>query len=510
MTVQNLYTQYLEGKVTQSKFLYEVRRDQNLTMISHQNSFDDVVRILKSKSIISEKAYKESTGKQDVEIIAKTIDMVNPYEYSRGLNYELDIMDVPATSGDLSEDNVLKAQKKVLANLTKNPQFYFDKINGKGEVSEKWIEVTKKEMDAIGKGKKAKSIMREGYEIPKNERDFKKVYNALKEPDYMESILPTLMSFKSKDVANLARGIAQEFDVEYGIAITALEKIGNEELKNSNLNEHGQYADRVADVNADSSPLNEKTESLYEKYAEKMGKTVEEVKEMIAQKKKSEVVEEVAESLDELYSPNEELEAKFYGDGSISLIVHGKGGNMSGQPPYFSTAAISPDEFTYTWIKQQLSKVGHDVDNNEIDQFLGKVKEKINIPKNDELNEDIEIGHTDNEPHFVKAELYLIAKQASELYKIVDSLSDMGEIDFPSWWQSKITLSKNYLQGAKDYLEGALATGGEEQEVDEALTAKTNDPIHNSNVQSKINSVPNSAAKSELTKAFQSGKSIDV
>ena len=147
MTVQNLYTQYLDGKVTKSKFLYEVRRDQNLTMISHQNSFDDVVSILKSKNIISEKAHKESTGKQDVEIIAKTIDMVNPYEYARGMNYELDIMDIPAPSGDLSDDNVAKAQKKVLANLTKNPQFYFEKINGKGEVEEKWIEATKKEID---------------------------------------------------------------------------------------------------------------------------------------------------------------------------------------------------------------------------------------------------------------------------------------------------------------------------------------------------------------------------
>ena len=39
MTVQNLYTQYLDGKVTKSKFLYEVRRDQNLDMISHKNNF---------------------------------------------------------------------------------------------------------------------------------------------------------------------------------------------------------------------------------------------------------------------------------------------------------------------------------------------------------------------------------------------------------------------------------------------------------------------------------------
>ena len=165
MTIQNLYTQYLDGKITQSKFLYEARRDQNLDMISSSNSFDDVVKILKNKSIISEKAHKEAklaTGKQEVDIIAKTIDMVNPYEYSRGMDYELDIMDVPASTGDLSDDNVLKAQKKVLANLTKNPSFYFDKINGKGEVTEEWVEATKKEIDKIGKGKP--KTLREGLE----------------------------------------------------------------------------------------------------------------------------------------------------------------------------------------------------------------------------------------------------------------------------------------------------------------------------------------------------------
>jgi hypothetical protein len=161
MTIQNLYTQYLEGKITQQKFLYEARRDQNLTMISSTNSFDDVVKILKNKSIISEKAYKESTGKQEVEVIAKTIDMVNPYEYTRGMNYELDLTYTPAGEANFKPEDIAKAQKKVLTNLTKNPQYYCDKMHGKGEVSEDWVEVTKKEMDKIGKGKS--KIIREGY-----------------------------------------------------------------------------------------------------------------------------------------------------------------------------------------------------------------------------------------------------------------------------------------------------------------------------------------------------------
>jgi hypothetical protein len=333
MTVQNLYTQYLDGKITKQKFLYEVRRDQNLDMISSNNSFDDVVKILKNKSIISEKAHKEAkqaTGKQEVEIIAKTIDMVNPYEYTRGMNYELEIMDVPATSGDLSEDNVLKAQKKVLANLTKNSQYYFDKVCGKGEVSEEWVEVTKKEMDKIGKGKAVKGLMREGVELDlkswltlykNNQNAFT---NEFKKVGLDQSIPPSLAfnrlndKQKQKIYSNVAvnaafsKGIKEESSSiskkeilqalipvalnkeEIKQYMQSLSKSGDifdnvddyvEDFRNyvadKSLEEHGEYFDRVADVNADSSPLEEKKLRIYEKYAQKMNKTVDEVKCMV-------------------------------------------------------------------------------------------------------------------------------------------------------------------------------------------------------------------------------------
>jgi hypothetical protein len=79
-------------------------------------------------------------------------------------------------------------------------------------------------------------------------------------------------------------------------------------------------------------------------------------------------------------------------------------------------------------------------------------------------NEDLDLGHQDNEPRMIKGELYQIAKEAAELYKMVDSVDNMGEVDFPHWWQAKIVLAKNYLQGSKDYLDSALAIGNEELE----------------------------------------------
>jgi hypothetical protein len=126
------------------------------------------------------------------------------------------------------------------------------------------------------------------------------------------------------------------------------------------------------------------------------------------------------------------------------------------------------------------------------------------------MNEDIDLGHQDNEPRMIKGELYQIAKQATELYKIIDSVDNMGEIDFPHWWQAKIVLAKNYLTGAKDYLDSALAVGNEEGEMDEAVTAKTTDPIHNADAIKQINKVPNTTARAELTKAFNSGKTVDL
>jgi hypothetical protein len=492
MTVQNLYTQYLDGKVTKAKFLYEVRRDQNLDMISHHNNFDDTIKILKNKNIISEKASKESkqpTGKQEVDVIAKTIDMVNPYEYTRGMKFELEMTDVP-TRTDLTEDEVLKAQKKVLANLTKNPQYYFEKLNGKGEVSDEWVETTKKNIDAIGKGKNAKVIRENTETIDKTTR-----YDVtLKNGKHFSGV-----KFINRNSFNTANG---------GSYLN--QEIENVTPTDEKLREHGQYADRVADVNADSSPLREKEISIYEKYAQKMGKTIEEVKEMVAQKKKSSLVQEEVAPLDELYSPNERLEAKFYDDGSIGLVVHRQGGRADGQSPYISTAAVTPENFNYNFIKQTLSQVGQDVDNNEIDQFLNKVKEKINTPKEDTLNEDVDLGHQDNEPHMIKSELYVMAKKASELYKMIDSIDNMGEIDFPHWWQAKIILAKNYLTGAKDYLDGALSIGNEDGEIEEATTAKTTDSIHNADVLKQISKVPNSTAKAELTKAFNAGKTIDI
>jgi hypothetical protein len=67
--------------------------------------------------------------------------------------------------------------------------------------------------------------------------------------------------------------------------------------------------------------------------------------------------------------------------------------------------------------------------------------------------EDMDLGHEDDEPHMLKADLYRIGKYAMELYKMVDQFEGEQEVDFPHWWQAKIIQAKSMLVSAKHYLD---------------------------------------------------------
>jgi hypothetical protein len=85
-----------------------------------------------------------------------------------------------------------------------------------------------------------------------------------------------------------------------------------------------------------------------------------------------------------------------------------------------------------------------------------RLKEMVKNALKNPLEEDMDLGHEDNEPHMIKAELAQIGKYAMELYKMVDQFEGPQEVDFPAWWQSKITSAKNMISSAKHYLEFEL------------------------------------------------------
>ena len=73
--------------------------------------------------------------------------------------------------------------------------------------------------------------------------------------------------------------------------------------------------------------------------------------------------------------------------------------------------------------------------------------------KKGKVDEDLDLGHEDNEPHMLKGDLYRIGKYAMELYQMVDEFEGMGEVDFPAWWQAMITDAASKMVKAKHYLD---------------------------------------------------------
>ena len=71
------------------------------------------------------------------------------------------------------------------------------------------------------------------------------------------------------------------------------------------------------------------------------------------------------------------------------------------------------------------------------------------------VNEDLDVGHQDDEPGMLKSELARAGKMIQMLYRAIDKYDDQGEVDFPQWWQKKIILKlTSMLDSAFDYLDG--------------------------------------------------------
>jgi len=75
----------------------------------------------------------------------------------------------------------------------------------------------------------------------------------------------------------------------------------------------------------------------------------------------------------------------------------------------------------------------------------------------DGMFEDTDLGHQDNEPGMLRADLSIIERYAEELGEMMKDFDEMNtEIDLPHWWQTKIIKAKDYIIGAKHYLRAEL------------------------------------------------------
>ena len=137
------------------------------------------------------------------------------------------------------------------------------------------------------------------------------------------------------------------------------------------------------------------------------------------------------------------------------------------------------------------------------------------------LKEDIDVGHQDNEPHMLKKDLYRMSKYATELYQLVSQFDNMGEVDFPHWWQAKIVSAKNNLIAAKHYLDGELkvtqeSVNGKQPTLVDTWIARPGGKVYkvvitfSDGSEEKFRELEDAEAKYDLTNIEQTYSDFDV
>lgn len=226
MTIQSLYIKYKNGDLTDSKFLYEIRK-KNYPFLHTNNSLKDVISILKQQKMVFEVKEKNP----DIPSVeCKTIDMVSPYEYSKGMNYELDLMYSSTGQNTPTVDETSKAQKKVLKNLTKDPYWYSRKLMTDEEKkyekgNEREYELKKQTIHNNKKG-----IIREGWDISDSE-----LWSKIERRDIQSAI--ERLGFTQEDLLHPEAWEQIQDEIDFNSEMN--ESIPSDELYNVRENECG-------------------------------------------------------------------------------------------------------------------------------------------------------------------------------------------------------------------------------------------------------------------------------
>ena len=126
----------------------------------------------------------------------------------------------------------------------------------------------------------------------------------------------------------------------------------------------------------------------------------------------------------------------------------------------YQDTSISSGMWRYTGKEQGGKGVYRNLSN---DQFLGFSSDDFDFFKkhlgshfdmSESIKEDLDIGHQDNEPGMLKAELARAGQMIQMLYRAINKYDNQGEVDFPQWWQAKIIKANAMLDSAFDYLDG--------------------------------------------------------
>jgi hypothetical protein len=134
---------------------------------------------------------------------------------------------------------------------------------------------------------------------------------------------------------------------------------------------------------------------------------------------------------------------------------------------------IKGSNLTYPQRLKVLSHVmdGLGIDKKELTKMTTKLKGTLESTVNED---DLDVGHTDDEPNMLKSTALEIAQYGAKLVEKLDQYDNMNqEVDFPNWWQAKLILAKDYVHGAYHYLDSNETLGEGRAFINAAKKAKS-------------------------------------
>ena len=108
-----------------------------------------------------------------------------------------------------------------------------------------------------------------------------------------------------------------------------------------------------------------------------------------------------------------------------------------------------PDEDPHAFIYD----VVMDLQSQDIDVVDHSAEMDENV-KEGHGEDDLDVGHQDDEPSMLKSSAFETATYAAKLAKKLAQYDQVdGEVDFPNWWQKKLILARDYMSAAYHYLD---------------------------------------------------------
>jgi len=217
--IQAQYTDLLEGKMSQANFLRNVRM-QFPQYVSNVSSYEDSVKILKGKRILSEAKKPEGVygHNSNAEVtLYPNFDTVNYTQLIKGMKFELAQMD------EITDANMLLAKKMALKKLTKDPMAYRELVvaNSK-DVAEMDKTLKMKEVkkgDLVDKANGMKVIKKDAPAAANKSKKFtnkvEKIKQMTQTPKRAKGIEKVMEVPGKEKVMALKEALLKEFDSEH-------------------------------------------------------------------------------------------------------------------------------------------------------------------------------------------------------------------------------------------------------------------------------------------------------